>query len=47
MKEAGKGAMLFTGGGLALFPEYGATVPSLTAGKASARFIPNFLTHPS
>ena len=37
MKAAGKGTMLFTGGGLALFPEYGATVPSLTAGKSALR----------
>jgi NAD(P)-dependent dehydrogenase (short-subunit alcohol dehydrogenase family)/glutathione S-transferase len=37
MKAAGRGTMLFTGGGLALFPEYGATVPSLTAGKSALR----------
>lgn len=32
MKKAGGGAILFTGGGLALYPEYGAGVSSLTAG---------------
>jgi NAD(P)-dependent dehydrogenase (short-subunit alcohol dehydrogenase family) len=29
--------MLFTGGGLALRPEYGASVPSLAAGKSALR----------
>lgn len=37
MKQAQAGTMLFTGGGLALYPEYGATVPSLTAGKSALR----------
>jgi NAD(P)-dependent dehydrogenase (short-subunit alcohol dehydrogenase family) len=37
MKRAGKGSILFTGGGLALYPEYGANVSSLTAGKSALR----------
>lgn len=37
MKQLGKGSILFTGGGLALYPEYGANVSSLTAGKSALR----------
>lgn len=37
MKAAGQGTILFTGGGLALRPEYGAGVASLTAGKSALR----------
>lgn len=37
MKKAGTGTILFTGGGLALFPQYGANVSSLTAGKSALR----------
>lgn len=37
MKAAGSGTILFTGGGLALYPEYGAGVASLTAGKSALR----------
>lgn len=37
MKAAGRGTILFTGGGLALYPEYGAGVASLTAGKSALR----------
>ena len=37
MKAAGTGTILFTGGGLALYPEYGAGVASLTAGKSALR----------
>ncbi len=37
MKKAGGGTILFTGGGLALFPQYGANVSSLTAGKSALR----------
>jgi NAD(P)-dependent dehydrogenase (short-subunit alcohol dehydrogenase family) len=37
MKAAGAGTILFTGGGLALHPEYGAGVASLTAGKSALR----------
>jgi NAD(P)-dependent dehydrogenase (short-subunit alcohol dehydrogenase family) len=37
MKAAGAGTMLFTGGGLALNPQYGVGVSSLTAGKAGLR----------
>jgi NAD(P)-dependent dehydrogenase (short-subunit alcohol dehydrogenase family) len=37
MKKAGGGTILFTGGGLALYPEYGAGVSSLTAGKSGLR----------
>ena len=31
------GSILFTGGGLALYPEYGANASSLTAGKSALR----------
>ncbi len=37
MKAAGRGSIIFTGGGLALYPEYGADVSSLTAGKSALR----------
>lgn len=37
MSARGSGSLLFTGGGLALYPEYGADVISLTAGKAAMR----------
>lgn len=37
MKAAGRGSLLFTGGGLALYPGYGAGVASLTAGKSALR----------
>jgi NAD(P)-dependent dehydrogenase (short-subunit alcohol dehydrogenase family) len=37
MRERGRGTMLFTGGGLALRPEYGRGVASLTAGKSALR----------
>lgn len=37
MQAAGSGTLLFTGGGLALNPEYGGDVVSLTAGKAAMR----------
>lgn len=37
MKASGHGTILFTGGGLALYPEYGAGVASLTAGKSALR----------
>jgi NAD(P)-dependent dehydrogenase (short-subunit alcohol dehydrogenase family) len=37
MKQAGTGTILFTGGGLALYPQYGANVSSLTAGKSALR----------
>lgn len=37
MKSAGGGTILFTGGGLALAPQYGKSVPSLTAGKSALR----------
>ncbi len=37
MKKAGSGTILFTGGGLALYPQFGATVSSLTAGKSALR----------
>ncbi|WP_158639240.1 SDR family NAD(P)-dependent oxidoreductase [Elioraea rosea] len=37
MRAAGGGTMLFTGGGLALNPGYGAGVASLTAGKSALR----------
>ena len=37
MLEAAGGTMLFTGGGLALKPEYGTPVISLTAGKSAIR----------
>jgi NAD(P)-dependent dehydrogenase (short-subunit alcohol dehydrogenase family) len=37
MKAAGRGTILFTGGGLALYPGQGAGVASLTAGKSALR----------
>lgn len=37
MKAAGRGSLLFTGGGLALYPGGGAGVASLTAGKSALR----------
>lgn len=37
MKAAGEGTILFTGGGLALRPEYGRGVAALTAGKSALR----------
>jgi short-subunit dehydrogenase len=37
MKNAGRGTLLFTGGGLALHPRFGANVSSLTAGKSALR----------
>ena len=37
MKAAGRGTILFTGGGLALYPAYGAGNSSLTAGKSGLR----------
>lgn len=37
MKRAGGGSCLLTGGGLALYPEHGGAVPSLTAGKSALR----------
>lgn len=37
MKERGAGVILFTGGGLALYPSYGVNVLSLVAGKAGLR----------
>ena len=37
MRAAGRGSLLFTGGGLALAPQYGAGVTSLVAGKAGLR----------
>ena len=37
MKAAGRGTVLFTGGGLALYPAYGAGNSSLTAGKSGLR----------
>jgi NAD(P)-dependent dehydrogenase (short-subunit alcohol dehydrogenase family) len=37
MKKAGQGTILFTGGGLALQPQYGVGVASLTAGKSALR----------
>ncbi len=37
MRTAGQGSLLFTGGGLALAPQYGAGVTSLVAGKAGLR----------
>lgn len=37
MKAAGRGSLLFTGGGLALRPDYGRRVASLTAGKSALR----------
>lgn len=37
MKRECRGTILFTGGGLALYPQYGAGVSSLAAGKAGLR----------
>ncbi len=37
MKVAGAGTIIFTGGGLALHPEYGSKVLGLTAGKSALR----------
>ncbi len=37
MRAAGRGSLLYTGGGLALRPEYGGEVPGLTAGKSALR----------
>jgi NAD(P)-dependent dehydrogenase (short-subunit alcohol dehydrogenase family) len=37
MKAAGRGIMLFTGGGLALAPQHGTPAPSLAAGKSALR----------
>jgi NAD(P)-dependent dehydrogenase (short-subunit alcohol dehydrogenase family) len=37
MQAAGEGSLLFTGGGLALYPQYGKGVASLTAGKSALR----------
>jgi short-subunit dehydrogenase len=37
MQIAGRGTLLFTGGGLALYPQYGKGVASLTAGKSALR----------
>ncbi|MBX9727207.1 MAG: SDR family NAD(P)-dependent oxidoreductase [Rickettsiales bacterium] len=37
MKKRGSGCYLFTGGGLALFPQYGKDVVALTAGKSALR----------
>lgn len=37
MRAAGRGTILFTGGGLALAPQYGGEVPGLTAGKSALR----------
>ena len=37
MKAAAKGTMLFTGGGLALRPQFGSGASSLTAGKSALR----------
>jgi NAD(P)-dependent dehydrogenase (short-subunit alcohol dehydrogenase family) len=37
MAHDGRGTILFTGGGLALCPEYGAGVSSLAAGKSALR----------
>ncbi|MGF1508018.1 MAG: SDR family NAD(P)-dependent oxidoreductase [Myxococcota bacterium] len=37
MRERGSGTIIFTGGGLALFPEYGKGVSSLSASKAALR----------
>lgn len=37
MQARGRGTLLFTGGGLALRPEFGAGVASLTAGKSALR----------
>lgn len=37
MQKRGSGCFLFTGGGLALFPQYGKDVIALTAGKSALR----------
>lgn len=37
MKKRGSGSYLFTGGGLALYPQYGKDVVPLTAGKSALR----------
>jgi NAD(P)-dependent dehydrogenase (short-subunit alcohol dehydrogenase family) len=37
MQAAGHGSLLFTGGGLALYPQHGKGVSSLTAGKSALR----------
>lgn len=37
MAAAGRGTLLFTGGGLALYPQYGKGVASLTTGKSALR----------
>lgn len=37
MRAAGAGTVIWTGGGLALAPQYGGAVPALTAGKAALR----------
>ncbi len=37
MEAAGGGSIIVTGGGLALAPQYGGTVPALAAGKAAVR----------
>ncbi len=37
MRDAGRGTILMTGGGLALAPHFGAAVPALTAGKSALR----------
>lgn len=37
MAAAGSGSLIFTGGGLALYPHYGTDVISLTAGKSALR----------
>lgn len=37
MKATGSGTILFTGGGVALYPQYGVDVPAAAAGKAALR----------
>lgn len=37
MREAGRGTVLWTGGGLARAPQYGTAVPALTAAKSALR----------
>lgn len=37
MRDAGRGTVLWTGGGLARAPQYGAAVPALTAAKSALR----------
>ncbi len=46
MKAAGGGTLLFTGGGLALAPGYGAVAPSLTAGKSALRGLVHAMAGP-